>query len=104
MPKINFELPVPVDSETAFEKIKKFLNAANEIKNLDPKATYTFNESKGSCDIKGSQFNATIAVAKGKAKDKCDIKVQIDIPFALMLFKGKIQDIVEKNIKKVFKV
>ncbi len=105
MPKINFELPVPVDSETAFGKIKKFLSSDNDFKKFDPKVKCTFDESENICSVKGSQFSATIeAASAGKAKDKSNIKVQIEIAFTLLLFKGKIQDMVEKNIKKVFKV
>lgn len=101
MPKINFALPVSVDSETAFKKIKKFLSSDNDFKKFDPKVTCTFDEDDQTCAIKGSQFTATISAVE--AKGKTNVEVQIDIPFALVLFKGKIQEIVEKNIKKVFK-
>lgn len=105
MPKINFELPVPVDASTAFGKIKKFLSSDNEFKKFDPKVKCSFDESDRSCCVKGSQFSATIAAQPaGKASETSNIKVQIDIPFTLMLFKGKIQDLVEKNVKKIFKV
>lgn len=103
MPKINFEIPVSVDTKTAFDKVKKFLKSDNDIKSFDPKVACTFNEDDHSCSIKGSQFSAIIAAVPNKSKNKTQIEVQIDIPFALMLFKGKIQDMVEKNIKKVFK-
>lgn len=101
MPKINFALPVPVDSETAFKKIKSFLSSDNDFKKFDPKVACTFDEAKQTCSIKGSQFTATINPVE--TKGKTNVEVQIDIPFALVLFKGKIQEIVEKNIKKVFK-
>ena len=101
MPKINFELPVSVDSETAYKKIKTFLSSDNDFKKFDPKVTCTFDEDDQTCSIKGSQFTAKIAAVE--KKNKTNVEVQIDIPFALVLFKGKIQEIVEKNIKKVFK-
>jgi carbon monoxide dehydrogenase subunit G len=106
MPKINFELPVPVDPKKAFEKMKTFLSSDNDFKKFDPKVTCTFDEAKQSCSIKGSQFTATITAIeiKKSEENKTNVEVQIDIPFALVLFKGKIQEIVEKNIKKVFKV
>lgn len=101
MPKINFELPVAVDSATAYKKMKTFLSSDNDFKKFDPKVACTFDEGKQTCSIKGSQFTATIAAVE--AKNKTKVEVQIDIPFALVLFKGKIQEIVEKNLKKVFK-
>ena len=101
MPKINFELPVSVDAETAYKKIKTFLSSDNDFKKFDPKVTCTFDEDEQACSIKGSQFTARITAVEKKSKT--NVEVQIDIPFALVLFKGKIQEIVEKNIKKVFK-
>ncbi len=100
MPKINFELPVSVDAKTAFKKIKTFLNADNDFKKFDPKVSCTFDEGDQSCFIQGTQFKATITAVE--AKNKTQVEVEIDIPFALVLFKGKIKEIVEKNIKKVF--
>lgn len=101
MPKINFDIPVSTDQKTAFTKIKKFLNAENDFKKFDSKVECAFDDKNHACQIKGSQFDAQIkAVAD---KDKTKVQVQIDIPMALVLFKGKIKEIVEKNIKKVFK-
>ena len=101
MPKINFELPVTVDTKSAYTKIKNFLSADTDFKKFDPKVACTFDEEKQTCLIKGSQFTATIAAVEDNSKT--NVQVQIDIPFALILFKGKIQEIVEKNIRKVFK-
>ncbi|MBC7458365.1 MAG: polyhydroxyalkanoic acid system family protein, partial [Bdellovibrionaceae bacterium] len=89
------------DSETAYKKIKTFLSSDNDFKKFDPKVACTFDEGKQTCSINGSQFTATIASVE--SNKKTTVEVQIDIPFALFLFKGKIQEIVEKNIKKVFK-
>jgi carbon monoxide dehydrogenase subunit G len=102
MPKINFEIPIPTDEKTAFTKIKKFLSAENDFKKFDPKVVCTFDEKNLTCRIKGSQFDAEINTMK--EKDTTKVQVKIDIPLTLVLFKGKIKDIVEKNIKKVFKV
>ena len=101
MPKINFELPVSVEQKIAFKKIKSFLKAENDFKKFDPKVSCTFDEDSLTCKINGSQFDATIQTLE--IKKKTHIKVEIDIPFTLVLFKSKIKDIVEKNIKKVFK-
>lgn len=101
MPKINFELPVSLDSEAAYKKIKKFLNSENDFKKFDPQVSCTFDEADRSCSIKGSQFTAQITAVE--KKNKTNVEVEIEIPFALVLFKGKIQEIVEKNINKVFK-
>lgn len=102
MPKINFELPVPVNNKTAFKKIKDFFKGDNDIKRFDAKASCTFDEDHSICHLKGSQFSAKIQTTEINA-DKTNVNVEIDIPLSLVLFKGKIKELVEKNIKKVFK-
>lgn len=103
MPKINFEIPVPVDTKTAFKKVKTYLSKANDITKFDSKTECTFDDKKHTCSLKGSQFKADISMSDGKKEDSSIIEVNIDIPLALVLFKGKIKEMVEKSIKKVFK-
>lgn len=103
MPKINFEIPVPVSQDEAFSRIKKYLKGDNDIKKFDSKVACTFDEDEKLCDLKGSQFKAQIGTKSGK-KNNAIIDVSIEIPLALALFKGKIKDMVERSIQKVFKV
>ena len=103
MPKINFEIPVPVDTTTAFKKVKTYLSKANDITKFDSKTQCTFDDKNHSCSLKGGQFKAEINMSEGKKEDTSVIEVDIDIPLALVLFKGKIKEMVEKSIKKVFK-
>lgn len=99
MPKLNLELPAPLNSDEAFSKIQTFLNSENHFKKLDPKLTSTFDQSNKSCQINGSQFKANLTV-KPK-NDKCAVAIEVDIPFALSLFKGKIKEEIEKAFKKI---
>ncbi len=100
MPKFKFELPAPIDSATAFSKIKKLLNGDNDFKKFDPKVNCTFDESAKKCVVNGSQFNATLQVEATDSKSS-QIAIEVDLPFALSLFKGKIKDALEKNLKKI---
>lgn len=99
MPKINFEMAAPLSSDQAFTKIQTFLNADNHFKRLDPKVSATFDQSNKSCQINGSQFKANLKVKPNN--DKCLVSIEVEIPFALALFKGKIKDELEKAFKKV---
>lgn len=99
MPKLNFELPAPADSATTFGKIKTLLSGENDFKKYDDKVSCTFDESSKKCNIKGSQFKADLHVLdKGNAST---VAIDVEIPFALALFKGKIKEILEKNLKKI---
>ncbi len=101
MPKFDFEIPVSADEKTAFEKIKKFLSGDNNFKKFDPDLTCTFDEPQRLCHVKGSQFKANMGV-KASGAGKTKIHVEVDVPLALVLFKGKIKEEIEKNVKRVF--
>ena len=100
MAKLNFDLPAPLDSATAFSKIKKMLESDNDFKKFDPKVSCVFDEPSKKCQIKGSQFDAQMVV-EAKGADASVIKINVEVPMALALFKGKIKEILEKNLKKI---
>lgn len=100
MPKFNFDLSTPLDSATTYSKIKNLLTSENDFKKFDPKVACTFDESSQTCNVKGSQFQAQLQV---KAKDSASstVSINVEVPFALALFKGKIQEVIEKNLKRI---
>lgn len=100
MPKFKFELPAPIDSANAYTKIKKFLEGDNNFKKFDPKLSCTFDESSKTCQAKGSQFTATLQV-KTKDPKASQVAIEVEVPLALSLFKGKIQEELEKSLKKI---
>jgi len=100
MPKFKFELPAPSDSATAYSKIKTLLNGENDFKKFDPNVSCTFDESTRSCNIKGQQFSADLKVKTGDPKNST-VLVEVEVPFTLGLFKGKIQEAIEKNLKRI---
>lgn len=99
MPKFNFELPVPLDSEKAFTKIKGFLSGQNDFKKFDPNVTCTFDEATKSAKLSGSQFKANLTVKP--TAETCKVDITVEVPLTLALFKGKIQETIEKNLKKI---
>lgn len=99
MPKLNFDLPAPINADTAFSKIQAFLNSENNFKKLDPKLITSFDAASKSCQLNGSQFKANLQVKP--QNDNCSVAIEVDIPFALALFKGKIKEEIEKAFKKV---
>ncbi len=100
MPKFNFELAAPLDSATLYGKIKNLLNGDNDFKKFDPKVSCTFDEANKTCNVKGHQFKAELKV-KAKTEQSSAVNVEVEVPMALLLFKGKIQEAIEKNLKKL---
>ena len=100
MSKFKFEVPAPLDSASAYSKIKKLLSGENDFKKFDPKVTCNFDEARKSILISGSQFTANLEVAT-KDAESCRVAIEVEVPLTLALFKGKIQETIEKNIKKI---
>lgn len=100
MAKLKFEVPAPLDSATTYTKIKTLLNGENDFKKFDPKVSCNFDEPSKKCQIKGSQFEAQLSVLSKDASSS-KVAIEVEVPLALTLFKGKIQEIIEKNLKKI---
>ena len=100
MPKFKFDLPAPLDSATAFGKITKLLNGENDFKKFDSRVVCTFDEPSKKCQINGSQFKASLHVQTKDSKSST-VAIEVEVPLALSLFKGKIQEAIEKNLKKI---
>ncbi len=102
MPKIKFNIPSPLDAATTYTKIQGFLKSENDFTKFDPSVQCTFQDSSKNCHVKGSQFTADLKINDGPAS-KSSIEVQVEIGLALTLFKGKIQEMLEKTVHKVLK-
>lgn len=100
MAKLKFDLPTPLDSATAYSKVQNLLKGENDFKKYDPKVSFSFDEPSKKCRIKGSQFDAELCVQKKDDKNSL-IAIEVEVPMALALFKGKIKEILEKNLKKI---
>jgi hypothetical protein len=100
MAKLKFDIPTPLDSAVAYNKIQTLLSSDNDFKKFDPKATCTFDEASKKCVIKGSQFTAEMNI-QSKGSSSSNVNIVVELPFAALLFKGKIQEMLEKNLKKI---
>jgi hypothetical protein len=108
MLKFKFDLIAPLDSATTYSKIKGLLNGENDFKKFDPNVSCTFDEASHSCNIKGKQFNADLHVktnaqnTQPSSPKSSTVTIEVEVPLALSLFKGKIQETIEKNLKRLF--
>lgn len=100
MSKFKFEINAPVDSAKAYSKIKTFLSGENDFKKFDANVSCTFDESSKKCNVDGSQFKAVLQVFDKDASSS-QIAIEVELPLALSLFKGKIQETLESNLKKI---
>ena len=98
MPKFKVEAPSPLEPKETFKKIKGFLESAEDLKKIDPNIVCTFEDEKMKGLAKGKQFKAEISIQSGNSQ--CMVSIEVEIPFLLSPFKGKIQESLERKIKK----
>lgn len=98
MPKFTVDHTSQQDPDSAFDTIKNLLSGDGELKKFDTKAQVDFNESGKVASIKGAQFKADMKVS-GQGNGST-VAVTVDIPFMLTPFKGKIQESIQKMLKK----
>lgn len=98
MPKFKVETTSSLSAKEAFGKIKNFLETTEDLKKIDPQIVCSFEDSKMKGSAKGKQFKADISVHENSPN--CLVSVEVEIPFLLSPLKGKIQESLERKIKK----
>jgi len=98
MPKITVNHNSTLQTPDATAKIREFFETDADLKKLDPNIKVNFDEKTGKGKIDGSQFKAELAVESAGTGSL--VKVMIDLPFLLTPFKGKVEETLQKKLKK----
>ncbi|MFZ4404388.1 MAG: polyhydroxyalkanoic acid system family protein [Pseudobdellovibrionaceae bacterium] len=98
MGKFKVDYKSSKNATEAYDKVKAYLGNAEDIRKLDDKMQCTFEDAKKLCKIQGSQFKADITVLDSATGST--IEVHVDLPFLLMAFKSKIEEMLKKNLSK----
>ena len=98
MPKLNLAVPHGLSQEEAATRLKGFLEkvrAKYQDKFSDLEEEWTDNTSKFSFKSMGFAFKGNVAVNDN------DVKLEGDLPFAAMMFKGKIEETIRDNLTRL---
>jgi hypothetical protein len=98
MPKFTVEHQTASNTQETFNKLKDFFTKTDEIKKFDPKVECSFNDQAQTCQLKGSQFKADVQIVAGSNGSK--VNIIVDLPLLLTPFKGKVQEGLQKMLKK----
>ena len=98
MPKMSFSIPNPVGQEQAIEKLKQFVPKIKEryqgqVSNLEE--NWTDNTLSFGFTTFGFPIKGSIAV------EPSEVKLDGEIPFAAMMFKGKIEQEFKESLNKL---
>ena len=98
MAKFTVDHNVKHPTDKTFEMIQSVLSKGDDLKKFDNKIECQFDPAKKTCAIKGSQFKADVKIVAAGQGSK--ISVEVDLPFILMPFKGKISESLTKMFEK----
>jgi hypothetical protein len=98
MPKFKVETPSSLSAKETYSRIKDFLESGEDLKKIDANIVCTFEDSKMKGLAKGKQFKAEITILQGNPE--CTVSVEVEIPFLLSPLKGKIQESLQRKLKK----
>lgn len=98
MPKVSVSHKTAIPSDEAFTKIKAFFETDTDLRKIDPNIKVTFTDSSKTGKATASQFSAQFDVKP--AEGGSTVNVMIDLPLLLTPFKGKVQETLEKKLKK----
>lgn len=98
MPKISVSVPHQLGQQVAADRLKSFvarLKEKHQDQVSDLQEQWTENALKFGFKTFGFQFQGT-----GNVSDS-DAKIDVDIPFAAMMFKGKIESEMRETLTRV---
>jgi hypothetical protein len=98
MPKFSIDHSSPQPPAEVYQKVKSFFENAEDIRRIDPKIAFQFEDTEMTGKATSSQFKAEVQVAAEGAGSK--VVVTVDLPFLLTPFKGKVQEIVQRKLAK----
>jgi hypothetical protein len=99
MPKVTVEHSCALPSEDVVSKITNFFETDKDLSKLDPDITCKFASGSKKGVVKGSKFKADILI-KDQATGSL-VEVVVDLPLIFTPFKGKVQETIEKKLRKV---
>jgi hypothetical protein len=98
VPKFSIDHSSAEAPNEVYQKVKSFFESAEDIRRIDPKISFQFEDAKLNGRATGSQFKADIQVSPEATGSK--IVITVDLPFLLTPFKGKVQEIIQKKLAK----
>ena len=98
MPKFVTSVPHGLSQEEATERVKRFLERIREkygeqVSDLQEE----WGENRGSFSFKTYGFN----VKGNLLVEQEQVKVEGDLPFAAMMFKGRIESTIKENLERL---
>ncbi len=98
MPKLQIKHNSSKAPDEVFTKIRNFFETDVDLKKIDSGIVCQFDPNTKKGTAKGSQFSAQVSVSG--VSSGTEISVEIEIPFLLSAFKGKIQETVQRKLEK----
>lgn len=95
MPKINLEIPHQHSAEDARSKLERFTESLPKEQVSDLEQTWNGNTLSFSFKTFGIKIGGDLTAAEQK------LLVDIDLPFSAMMFKGKIESEVRKQLERL---
>lgn len=84
------------DAVETYQKLKELFDDAAELRKLDPKASFEFDDAALSGVARGRQFRAELKVKE--VGEQAVVHVGLTLPFLLSAFQGQITREVEKQL------
>ena len=97
MPKINLEIPHSLSAEEARSRLEKFTDSLPQDQVSDFEQTWNDNTLTFSFKTFGIQIAGDLTAEQEK------MLVNLELPFSAMMFKGKIESEMKKQLERLTK-
>lgn len=100
MPKINFEIPHSLSADEAKDRLQRF------VESLEAKFQDNVSDLQQSWEGENLTFGFKtygIKIAGTIGVEELRIPVAVDLPFSAMMFKGKIESEIRKQLERLLR-
>lgn len=98
MPKIQIDHNSSLHASETYKKLKEFFENDQDLRKIDPKMQAAYDDKARKGKISGSQFKAEVSVVENGGGSK--VHVMVDLPLLLTPFKGKVEETLQRKLKK----
>lgn len=96
MPKVIITCQSSTDEKEAFARVRKMLEEDRDLRKLDSKLAYNFDETSLSGRATGHHFKAEMSVSKTNLGSQ--VEITVDLPFHLGLAKSIVQRTLQRKL------
>lgn len=97
MAKVSVEKQIKGEQKKVYRAVKEYLDGRDTLKKLG--ASIDWEDKSCTAEISGGNFSGEVSVSEAGTGSL--VKIEVELPFLLSAFKGKVKEELEKHLGRI---